>query len=518
VEVFLNNFPLLVISGVALLLLIVVGRSVLAGRRQVEARSIRVVGVGGAGGNAVDGMIRAGTRGVEFVAFNTDAQALRRSLARHRIRIGQAITGGLGTGGDPAVGRRAAEEDGHKVADAIRGADMVFITAGLGGGTGSGAAPVVAAIAREQGALTLGVVTKPFGFEGARRRLVADAAAAELRQRVDALIVIPNDRVRAVVEQTTPILDAFQVVDDVLRQSIQGILDVITMPGLVNLDFADVRAILQDGGDAVMGVGRASGEQRALTAAREAMAGPLLEGSIKGARAILFNVAGSTGLSLFEVTEAAEAIRAAADQEASVIFGASFDESLDDEVRVTVVATGFGQASPAKLSSADGPTEIVAARPVTAEAAALGAPATVTPAPLPSRSASSRIAVDVDGHARRPRVSRAAELASQILETSAPGSVPGRVAGLSPESRAKESTPSAASPFEVTRVERRSATPPDLEVPSFLRRERRRSSRGFEGSPSAAGPADGSSASGPSAAAPAADPSPPEPAASDSDR
>ena len=341
-EVLLNNFPLLVIAGVALLLLIVVARSVLAGRRHVEARSIRVVGVGGAGGNAVDGMIRAGTEGVEFVAFNTDAQALRRSLARRRLRIGHGITGGLGTGGDPEVGRRAAEEDSHRVGDAIRGADMVFITAGLGGGTGSGAAPVVAAIARQQGALTLGVVTKPFGFEGARRREVADAAADELRQRVDALVVIPNDRVRAVVEQTTPILDAFQIVDDVLRQSIQGILDVITMPGLVNLDFADVRTIMRDAGSALMGIGIASGENRAGEAARAAVSSPLLEASIEGATGILLNVTGGKEIGLFEVNEAAEVVTAASDQNANVIFGAVIDDAMGDSIRVTAIATGFG--------------------------------------------------------------------------------------------------------------------------------------------------------------------------------
>ena len=547
----LNNFPLLVIAGVALLLLIVVARSVLAGRRHVEARSIRVVGVGGAGGNAVDGMIRAGTEGVEFVAFNTDAQALRRSLARRRLRIGHGITGGLGTGGDPEVGRRAAEEDSHRVGDAIRGADMVFITAGLGGGTGSGAAPVVAAIARQQGALTLGVVTKPFGFEGARRREVADAAADELRQRVDALVVIPNDRVRAVVELTTPILDAFQIVDDVLRQSIQGILDVITMPGLVNLDFADVRAILEGGGDTVMGVGRASGEQRALVAAREAMSGPLLEGSINGARSILFNVAGSTGLSLFEVTEAAEAIRAAADPEASVIFGASFDESLDDDVRVTVVATGFGQAPTAESRRADGRAQIKAggrAPIVPAERAPLvaaeRAPLDVAPmGPLPAASEQARpvsagFVADADRTARRPRVRRAAELASRIMETPAAGAVTGRAAGGprsegSPaESTAAEApaagptrrdaTPTVAARSEVANL----TSAPDLEVPSFLRRERRRPPSGFQGPADARPPSQpasdassaGSSNLGPPARSTAAGPAAPGPASSDDDR
>ena len=341
-----SSFPLIVIAGVAVLIsLRFLARPFRRFRRRVESRTIRVVGVGGGGGNAVDAMIRARTRDVDFVACNTDAQALRRSMAPRRIRIGQALTGGLGTGGDPEIGRRAAEEDSHRLEETIAGSDMVFITAGLGGGTGSGAAPVVAGVARDHGALTLAVVTKPFAFEGARRRVVADAAADELRERVDALIVIPNDRVRDVVADGTSILDAFQVVDDVLRESVQGILDVITLPGLVNLDFADVRAILKDGGETVMGVGHASGDTRALEAARQAMAGPLLEGSIEGARSILFNVTGSSGLSLAEVSQAAEEIRSAADPAASVIFGASFDEAMGDEVRVTVVATGFNGKS-----------------------------------------------------------------------------------------------------------------------------------------------------------------------------
>jgi cell division protein FtsZ len=487
VEVFLNNFPLLAIAGVSLVLLILVARFVLGGRRQVEARTIRVVGVGGGGGNAVDAMIRARTSGVDFIACNTDAQALRRSLAGRRIRIGQALTGGLGTGGDPDVGRRAAEEDGHKVADTIRGSDMVFITAGLGGGTGSGAAPVVAGIAREQGALTLGVVTKPFGFEGAKRRMVADAAAEELRQSVDALIVIPNDRVRDVVQQATSILDAFQVVDDVLRQSIQGILDVITMPGLVNLDFADVRAILKDGGDTIMGVGRASGEHRALVAAQQAMSGPLLEGSIDGARAILFNVAGSSDLSLFEVSEAAEAIRAAADPEASVIFGASFDESLGEDVRVTVVATGFQRLPTSEPAPPDDGRAVHVAEPTPGRHAGAATPARDAVAVTPARDAaelsqspSGRALVDEDGSARRPRMRRAAELASQLLDATGTGVEPEPVVGRSTATRpAEAASPEAASPDEAAVAQ------PDLEVPSFLRRQRRRPSSGLEPRPPA---------------------------------
>ncbi len=302
---------------------------------------IRVVGVGGGGSNAVNRMIRAEMMGVEFIACNTDAQALLQSDAPHKIRIGDKITRGLGAGGDASIGQRAAEEDRDKIADAIADSDMVFITAGLGGGTGSGAAPVVAEIAKEQGALTIGVVTKPFSFEGARRKLVAEKSAEELKAKVDTLITIPNDRLRDVVQKNTSIVDAFRVVDDVLRQGVAGISDIITVPGLINLDFADVRTIMKDAGSALMGIGRASGDNRALEAARQAVASPLLEVNISGAQGILFNITGSSNLTLWEVTEAAEEIRAAADPEANIIFGTSFNERLGDEVMITVIATGF---------------------------------------------------------------------------------------------------------------------------------------------------------------------------------
>jgi cell division protein FtsZ len=302
---------------------------------------IRVIGVGGGGSNAVNRMIRAEMMGVEFIALNTDAQALLQSDAPHKIRIGDKITRGLGAGGDPSIGERAAEEDTDKIAQALEGSDMVFITAGLGGGTGSGAAPIVAEIAKEVGALTIGVVTKPFSFEGAKRRLVAEKSAEALKTKVDTLITIPNDRLRDVVQKNTSILDAFRVVDDVLRQGVQGISDIITVPGLINLDFADVRAIMKDAGSALMGIGRASGDTRAVDAARQAIASPLLEVNIAGAQGILFNVTGSSSLSLFEVTEAAEEIRAAADPEANIIFGTSFNDRLGEEVTITVIATGF---------------------------------------------------------------------------------------------------------------------------------------------------------------------------------
>ena len=314
---------------------------------------IRVIGVGGGGSNAVNRMIRAEMMGVEFIACNTDAQALLQADAPHKIRIGDKITRGLGAGGDAQIGQRAAEEDSEKISAALVDSDMVFITAGLGGGTGSGAAPVVAQLAKESGALTIGVVTKPFSFEGARRKLVAEKAAEELKAQVDTLITVPNDRLRDVVQKNTSILDAFRVVDDVLRQGVQGISDIITMPGLINLDFADVRAIMKDAGSALMGIGRATGENRAVEAARQAIASPLLEVDIAGAQGILFNITGSSTLSLYEVTEAAEEIRAAADPEANIIFGTSFNERLGDEVMITVIATGFDGGKKRQVARAD---------------------------------------------------------------------------------------------------------------------------------------------------------------------
>jgi cell division protein FtsZ len=305
---------------------------------------IRVLGIGGGGSNAVNRMIRAELMGVEFIAVNTDAQALLQSDAPHKIRIGDKITKGLGAGGDAAIGQRAAEEDREKIAEAVEGSDMVFITAGLGGGTGSGGAPVVAEIAKDAGALTIGVVTKPFSFEGAKRKLVAERSAEELKDKVDTLITIPNDRLRDVVQKNTGLLDAFRIVDDVLRQGVQGISDIITVPGLINLDFADVRTIMKDAGSALMGIGTGTGENRAIEAARQAISSPLLEVNIDGAQGILFNVTASSSLTLYEVNDAAEEIRAAADPEANIIFGTSFNDRMGDEIMITVIATGFEAA------------------------------------------------------------------------------------------------------------------------------------------------------------------------------
>ena len=305
---------------------------------------IRVIGVGGGGSNAVNRMIRAEMMGVEFIACNTDAQALLQSDAPHKIRIGDKITRGLGAGGDPGIGQRAAEEDSEKIYEALKDSDMVFITAGMGGGTGSGAAPVIAEVARDVGALTIGVVTKPFSFEGAKRRLNAEKASEALRDKVDTLITIPNDRLKDVVQKNTSIIDAFRIVDDVLRQGVQGISDLITVPGLINLDFADVRAVMKNAGSALMGIGRASGENRAVEAARQAIASPLLEVSIMGAQGVLFNVTGGPSLGLFEVNEAAEIIRETTDSEANIIFGTVIDERMGDDVMITVIATGFDTA------------------------------------------------------------------------------------------------------------------------------------------------------------------------------
>jgi cell division protein FtsZ len=311
---------------------------------------IKVIGVGGGGSNAVNRMIRAEMMGVEFISVNTDAQALLQSDAPHKIRIGDKMTRGLGAGADPGVGQRAAEEDSEKIYEALKDADMIFITAGMGGGTGSGAAPVIAEIAKDLGSLTVAVVTKPFSFEGMRRKLVAEQYTELLKDKVDTLITIPNDRLREVVDKKTSIVDAFRVVDDVLRQGVQGISDLITVPGLINLDFADVKTIMREAGSSMMGIGIGTGENRAVEAARAAVMSPLLEINITGARGILFNVTGGSDLGLFEVNEAAEVIKEAADPEANIIFGTVIDDRMRDEVKVTVIATGFDSSKKAKPS------------------------------------------------------------------------------------------------------------------------------------------------------------------------
>jgi cell division protein FtsZ len=314
---------------------------------------IKVVGVGGGGTNAVNRMVDAGLSGVEFIAVNTDAQALMVCDADVKIHIGSTATRGLGAGADPAVGLAAAQESRDELKEALKGADMIFVTAGEGGGTGTGGAPVVAELGRELGALTVGVVTKPFGFEGRKRTQQAEQGIETLRDRLETLIVIENDRLLQVVEKQTSVVDAFRMADDVLRQGVQGITDLITVPGLVNLDFADVRTIMREAGSALMGIGVASGDNRSAEAARAAVSSPLLESSIEGATGVLLNITGGPDIGLFEVNEAAEVVTSAADVNANVIFGAVIDETLGDEVRVTVIATGFGGGRRRRRSSAD---------------------------------------------------------------------------------------------------------------------------------------------------------------------
>ncbi|NIM93749.1 MAG: cell division protein FtsZ [Anaerolineales bacterium] len=306
---------------------------------------IKVVGVGGGGSNAVNRMIEEGLSGVEFVAVNTDAQALLLSNAPTRVRIGDKLTKGLGAGGDPEIGKKATEESAEDLYEMLKGSDMVFITAGIGGGTGTGGAPIIAQIAKEVGALTIGVVTRPFTFEGAKRAQSAEVGIGSLKERVDTLIVIPNDRLLQLADKRASLQDAFKLADDVLRQGIQGISELITVPGLINLDFADVRSIMSEGGAALMAVGRATGEDRARTAAEQSISSHLLDITIDGARGILFNVTGGSDLSLFEVNEAAAIIKETAHPDVNLIFGAVIDPNMNDEIRVTVIATGFERTS-----------------------------------------------------------------------------------------------------------------------------------------------------------------------------
>jgi cell division protein FtsZ len=401
---------------------------------------IKVIGVGGGGSNAVNRMIRAEMMGVEFISVNTDAQALLQSDAPHKIRIGDKMTRGLGAGADPGVGQRAAEEDSEKIYEALKDADMIFITAGMGGGTGSGAAPVIAEIAKDLGSLTVGVVTKPFSFEGMRRKLVAEQYTETLKEKVDTLITIPNDRLREVVDKKTSIVDAFRVVDDVLRQGVQGISDLITVPGLINLDFADVKTIMRDAGSSMMGIGIGTGENRAVEAARAAVMSPLLEVNIQGARGILFNVTGGSDLGLFEVNEAAEVIKEAADPEANIIFGTVIDDRMRDEVKVTVIATGF-----------DG-TRKVKTNKFSAEANA------GIESSLDERSREILAEIERDREQRQT-------LSEQLGEESP--------FARSSEREATEVKPAERKPLPVSSgsLERPSYSETDLDIPSFLRRK-----------------------------------------------
>lgn len=309
---------------------------------QIETfAKIKVVGIGGSGSSAVDRMVKNGIRGVDFIVMNTDVQALHHNSAPHKLHIGKTITRGLGAGMDPDVGRRSAEESQNEIREMLKDTDMVFVTCGLGGGTGSGAAPVVASIARELGALTVAVVTKPFTFEGPQRKNIAEQAYDELARHVDTIITIPNDRVLQIIDKRTSLIDAFKIVDDVLRQGVQGISELITVPGLINVDFADVKSVMKDTGSALMGIGIGSGDTRAMEAAQAAISSPLLELSIDGARGILFTITGGSSLGMQEVAEAAKIITSSADDNVRVIFGTVIDESMGEDIRVTVIATGF---------------------------------------------------------------------------------------------------------------------------------------------------------------------------------
>jgi cell division protein FtsZ len=324
--------------------------AILGGKRMLEFDTsidslavIKVIGVGGGGNNAVNRMIEHGVQGVEFIAVNTDAQALNLSKAEIRLQIGGKLTRGLGAGANPEVGKKAAEESKEQIEEALRGADMVFVTAGMGGGTGTGAAPVIAGIAKELGALTVGVVTRPFTFEGRKRSTQAIGGIGTMKEAVDTLIVIPNDRLLEIVDKSTPMLEAFREADNVLRQGVQGISDLIAVPGLINLDFADVKTIMSNKGSALMGIGVSSGENRASEAAKKAVSSPLLEVSVDGAKGVLMNITGGSNLSLYEVQEAADIVASASDEEVNMIFGSVINDNLKDEIVVTVIATGFNE-------------------------------------------------------------------------------------------------------------------------------------------------------------------------------
>lgn len=308
---------------------------------------IKVVGVGGSGGSTINHMVRSKIRGVEFIAVNTDAQALHHSLAPAKLHVGKSATRGLGAGMDPDTGRKAAEESQSEIREMLKGADMVFVTCGLGGGTGTGASPIVAEIARDQGSLTVAVVTKPFSFEGAQRKSIAERGLKELLDKVDTIITIPNDRILEIIDKKTTLLDAFAIVNDVLKQGVQGISELITIPGWTNVDFADVKAIMKDAGSALMGIGSGQGDNRAVEAAKAAIASPLLEISIDGAKGILFTVTGGPDLRMNELADAAKIITAQADPNAKIIYGTVIDENMKDDVRITVIATGFGETGKA---------------------------------------------------------------------------------------------------------------------------------------------------------------------------
>ncbi|MBW7473643.1 cell division protein FtsZ [Paenibacillus oenotherae] len=364
-----------------------------------QLAQIKVIGVGGGGSNAVNRMIENGVKGVEFITVNTDAQALHMAKSEQKLQIGDKLTRGLGAGANPEVGKKAAEESRETVMNTLKGADMVFVTAGMGGGTGTGAAPVIAEIARECGALTVGVVTRPFTFEGRKRSGQAELGIEALKEKVDTLIVIPNDRLLEIVDKKTPMLEAFREADNVLKQAVQGISDLIAVPGLINLDFADVKTIMTERGSALMGIGAATGENRAAEAARKAIQSPLLETSIDGARGIIMNITGGANLSLYEVNEAAEIVISASDPDVNMIFGASIDENLKEDIKVTVIATGFEHRGSQTLRRSTGAQPAEAA----ADTRQPSAGTSSSPGPKPFGSTVSSDQLDIPAFLRNRR-------------------------------------------------------------------------------------------------------------------
>ncbi len=442
---------------------------------------IKVVGVGGSGGSSTNRMIASKIRGVEFIAMNTDVQALHYSQAQQKLHIGKASTRGLGAGMDPEMGMRAAEEAQNEIRDALKNADMVFITCGLGGGTGSGASPFIASIAKDLGALTVAVVTRPFSFEGAQRKAIADAAYEKLASQVDTIITIPNDRILQIIDRKTSLVDAFEMVDDVLRQGVQGISELITVPGLINVDFADVRSIMSNRGSALMGIGTGHGDNRAADAAKHAIASPLLEVSIDGAKGILFTITGGSNLGMYEVSEAAKVITQSADPQARVIFGAIIDEGMKDEIKITVIATGFdsrpaapkpkiaftsgnmsaGNVRSSSPMAASEPLERVTFQAPTRPTAAPSATAQPQPAPIPQPSAPSTYPQTPELVASQPAVHQPHVAAPQYAPTQPP---PSRYPSPPPVVITKPTTFSATPATSINDEE-------DLEIPTFLRKK-----------------------------------------------
>jgi cell division protein FtsZ len=437
--------------------------------------NIKVVGVGGSGGSALDRMITSKIRGVEFIAMNTDVQALHKSLATKKIHIGKSVTRGLGAGMDPEMGLRAAEESMNEIREALKGADMVFVTCGLGGGTGTGAGPKVAEVARELGALTVAVVTRPFAFEGLERKSIADSGYDRMADAVDTIITIPNDRILQVTDRKTSLLDAFEIADDVLRQGVQGISELITVPGLINVDFADVRAIMANRGSALMGIGRGNGENRAAEAAKAAIASPLLEVSIDGAKGILFTISGGSNLGMYEVSEAAKVITHSADPHAKVIFGAIIDEAMKDEVKVTVVATGFEPrpgtpkprtvvatgvyAPPGRAAASSEPLERL---PFAARSSAAAVREAAVPEPIRSSPRSMPAAAEpmMPSPTPRPAPAVAAEPAPAVQQPH-----------VQPPQYAPMNAPARPAVTSVPPVAARPADEEDLEIPAFIRKK-----------------------------------------------